>query len=135
MNVVNTQILLNGPRHIIFAVYLKSDGASGELSNYTLFSLADAGLKLPDRFRLQMIDYNFAGFDAVVEFASGGVNPNWKWVLAEGSNYGMNFEPYGNIIDDGGMDRTGEFQISTTGFTSSQDQGSMLIQLRKPRDA
>lgn len=131
-NVVEKQILLNGPRHVIVAVYLKSDGASGDLSNYPILTLADCGLKKPDRLRLQYIAYNFVGFDAVMQFGSGLVNPTWKWVLSEGTNAPIDFEPFGNIIDDSGMDGTGTLQLSTSGFTSLQDQGSILLQVRKP---
>lgn len=134
-NVVNRQILLNGPRHAIVAIYLQSDGATGELVDEPIITLEDLGLELPDKMRLQLVDYNFAGFDAVIGFSTGLTSQNWKWVLAEGSNHPMDFAPFGNIIDDGGLDRDGSLLLSTTGFTSSQDQGSLLIQVRKPRDA
>ena len=131
-NVVEVKQVINGPRHVVLAVYLKSDGASGELTDEPLLTLADAGLKSGDRMRLQYIAYNFAGFDAVLSFDAGGVNPNWKWVLSEGTNAPVDFRPFSNIKDDSGMDGTGTLQLSTTGFTASQDQGSILLLIRKP---
>ncbi len=111
---------------------MKSDGASGDLVSYTLVDPVDYGLPAQARLRLNFMEYSFAGFDAVLEFGSGGVTPNFKWVLSETAMYPVDFGKYGYLIDDGDMDRTGLFQISTTGFTSSTDQGSMLISLQKP---
>lgn len=130
-NTVNVKMIENGPRNILLAVYLRSDGASGELVNQTLVSLADVGLVLPARMRLERLEYNFSGFDCVVEFASGGLTPTYKWVLTEGTNCKVDFLPWGGLIDDSGIDGTGELQITTTGFTSVGDQGSMMIKLIK----
>lgn len=131
-NTVNVSVLLSGPRNVLLAVYLKSDGATGELVNETLFGPADLGLPPSARLTLEALTYNFAGFDAVVQFDSGGVIPTFKWVLSEGTNAPADFEPYGGLRDGSGMDGTGELQITTTGFTASTDQGSILIKLRRP---
>lgn len=129
-NVVQVKRLANGPLNLILAVYLKSDGLSGELDNEVLIDPADLGLK-DRRLRLRHLAYNIAGFDAVISFDAGGVNPNWKWVLSEGTNHPIDFGPFGNIKDDSGMDGTGKLQLSTTGFTSVNDQGSIMLALYK----
>src|SRR3972149_10000682 len=131
MNTVNIKTLLNGPRMAIVSVYLKSDGASGELDSYTLIDPALLGMKPKERLSLDYIAYNFAGFDACIEFASGLTEPTFKWVISEGTNHPIDFRPFGGLLDDSGMDGTGQLQITTTGFTSSVDQGSMIIQVRK----
>jgi hypothetical protein len=132
MNVVEVKQLLNGPSLVILAVYMKSDGATGELVNHTLLDpVVDLGLKSKHRLRLLQLLHNFAGFDAVISFDKGGVDPNWKWVLSEGTNHPVDFRPFGNIKDDSGLDGNGKLQISTTGFTSSTDQGSLLMVLKK----
>lgn len=131
-NVVEVKMLSNGPLNIILGVYLRSDGATGELVKQTLLDpVADLGLKPSARLRLRYMAHNFAGFDAVVSFDAGLVDPNWKWVLSEGTNHPIDFGPFGNIKDDSGVDGTGKLQISTTGFTASTDQGSILIALQK----
>lgn len=131
-NILNIKTLLSGPRNLIIAVYMKSDGASGEFTNQTLIDPVDFGLTSKDRFRLVRLDYSIAGFDAVLEYASGGVTPTFKWVLSESSQHPVDFACYGNLIDDSSMDGTGKVQITTTGFTASTDQGSLLLQVRKP---
>lgn len=130
-NVVEIKTLLNGPRNIVLSIYLKSDGASGELVDEILFTPAEAGLKTSDRMSIQRIMYNFAGFDAVISFDAGGVDPNWKWVLSEGTNHPVDFDKFVDIKDDSGMDGTGNVILSTTGFTASQDQGSIYLVLKR----
>lgn len=130
-NTVEVQILESGPRNAMLLVYLKSDGASGELVNETLISRADLGVLATERLKLERVEYNFSGFDCVLEFASGGITPTRRWVLTEGTNYKVDFLKWGGLGDTSGMFGTGELQITTTGFTSSTDQGSILIKLKK----
>lgn len=130
-NTVNIHLIENGEKNVLLHVYLKSDGASGELSNETLVTPAELGMLAGARFRLSRIEYNFSGFDAVLSFGSGGVTPNFKWVLTEGTNAPVDFERWGRIYDNSGMDGTAQLAITTTGFTNSADQGSLLIRLVK----
>ena len=132
-NIVSIRTLLNGPTQAIISVYMKSDGVSGDLVNYTLIDPVETlGLRVKARLSLAYIAYNFAGFDACIEFGSGLVDPTFKWVISEGTNFPIDFEPFGRLHDDSGLDGTCQLQITTTGFTSSVDQGSMLIKVRKP---
>ena len=131
-NIVKRKIILGGSV-VIYAIYLKSDGATGELVNLTLIDpVVDLGLPAKSRLTLDELTYNFAGFDASINFASGLIEPTFKWVLSEGTNHPVDFRTYGGLIDDSGLDGTGRLQITTTGFTSTVDQGSMLIKVRKP---
>lgn len=131
-NLVNVRVLENGPRNIIIAVFLKSDGATGELEDVTLVDPVALGLPVTTRFGLRYIDYNLAGFDATIQFASGGVVPNYQWQLVEGANNPADFDWCGGLWDNSGIDGTGKLQISTVGFTSTTDSGSILIKLIKP---
>jgi len=133
MNIVTVKTLLSGPRHVILAVYLKSDGITGDLEQETLVDpVMDLGLKAGARLTLECLVHNFSGFDACIEFESGLVNNNFKWVLSEGTSDEIDFAPFGGLIDDSGLDGTGKLQITTTGLTASTDQGSILIKARKP---
>lgn len=133
MNVVVTKTVHSGHRYLILAVYLKSDGASGELEGHVLIDpVADLGLKTGARLRLESVMHSFAGFDGVLEFGSGGVDPNWKWVMPAGVGQLFDFAPFGNLFDDSSMDGNGKLTISTQGFTSDADQGSMFLKMRKP---
>ena len=130
-NTVAIKFLGKGSRSIIISVFLKSDGVSGELTEQTLIDpVVDLGLKSNDRLTLVSVMSNLTGFDAILEFDSDGVDPNFKWALVAGTNSPTDFSPLGGIVDDSGMDGTGKLQLTTSGFTSSSDFGSILIKLR-----
>jgi hypothetical protein len=135
-NIVDRQLLVDGSRKVVLAVYFRSDGATGDLDKEVLLSRKDTELPIVTskgfRFSIEQITYNFAGFDAVLEFAGGIVTPSRKWVLTEGTNASVDFTPYGGLNDDFDIvGRTGDLTITTTGFNSVQDQGSMIIMLKK----
>lgn len=135
MNTVNVKITEGGflgSRNLIFSVFLRSDGASGELVNYTLIDPVDLGLTRAARFGLVRMDHNFAGFSAIIQFDSGGVTPTQKWVLVDGPATPIDFTKVGPIKDDSGVDGTGKLQITTSGFTSAADFGSIMFKLRMP---
>lgn len=132
MNTVLTTVIEKGERNLILAVYLASDGASGDLNKYVLLDPMDFGFPYTARFELRRIDYNFAGFDASIEFDSGLPAPTFKWVLSEGANHPVDFMYCGGVRDTSGQDGTGKLMITTTGFTSAGDIGSILFKLRMP---
>ncbi len=129
-NIINTKVILDGSRFLILAIYLKSDG-TGELDGEVIVDPADYAMADGQRLRLVEVDYSFSGFDGVLEFDTGESEPNFKWVLSESANMAVDFCKWGNLIDDSGLDGTGKLLLSTTGFTSSSDQGSILLKLRK----
>lgn len=130
-NTVNVNIIENGPKNILLLVYLLSDGVAGELANYPLITLSQLNMLPRARLRLSRIEYNYSGFDAVISFDSGTIPNNYKWVLTEGANAPVDFDPWGRVFDNSGLDGNGNLEMSTVGFTSSTDQGSMLIRLVK----
>ena len=123
--------ILPGNHRSQFHIFIKSDGSSGELSNQVLVDpVIDLGLKASARPAIELITYNFAGFDARVEFDSGLVDDTMIWVLPEnGDNY-IDFNPWGGLKDQSGPDGTGKIQLTTTGFGDAGDQGSILLMVR-----
>ena len=139
-NTVNITVIENGERNALVHVYLRSDGQTGELSSVTLidpYALPASGtpgalgMTRGARLRLGRIEYNYSGFDAVLSFGSGTIPPNYKWVMTEGANCPVDFSRWSWVFDNSGLDGNEKVQISTTGFTNSNDQGSMLIQVIK----
>lgn len=131
-NTVNKKIIVDGPRNVVLSVYLKSDGASGDLNGEVLLAPADVGLNSDARFRISYLMYNFAGFAGVLEFDTGLITPDFKWVLPEGVGHPLDFGCFSNLIDTSGLDGTGELLLSTNGFTQTTDQGSILLLIIKP---
>lgn len=122
--------LLDAESHAIIQVYLQSDGA--ELVQEVLIDPQELEPACK-RLEVQELLYDFAGFDARIEFASGLVEQTQIWVLPAGSGSGhRNFMPFGNFLDRSGLDGTGKLLLTTTGFTAvGTDQGSLLLRVRK----
>lgn len=131
-NTVDITPILDGSKRIIYHVFLKSDGATGELVDEVLVDpVVDLGLKRTVRMTLEDVTFAFAGFDARIEFQTGLVDDTLIWVLPEGSDSYVDFSKYGGLKDrNGSLDATGKILISTTGFTSTTDQGSILLKVR-----
>lgn len=128
---VTKTVLLDGPRHSIIHFYLKGGGADGELTDYELLD-PTVDLDPPsDRLVIEHVLYDFAGFDATLEFDSGLPDSTMIWVLPEGSNNSVDFMPVGGFADRSGLDGTGKLLISTIGLTETTDQGSIILKLRK----
>lgn len=130
-NTVNVNIIENGQKNVLLHIYMKSDGASVDLASYPLVTLSQLGMRQGDRLRLSRIEYNFSGFDAVLDFNSGTIPNNFKWVMTEGANAPVDLDLWGRIFDNSGIGGNGSLEISTIGFTSSTDQGSILIRMVK----
>ncbi len=123
--------ILPGAHRSQFHVYLESDGASGELTDQVLIDpVIDLGIPASSRPAIEKINYNFAGFDARIEFDTGLVDDKIIWVLPQnGDNY-IDFDPWGGLKDQSGLDGTGKIQLTTVGFGDAGDMGSLLIMVR-----
>lgn len=131
-HIVDVNTMLEGPRHVILHVYMKSDGVSPELTDYVLIDPAsDLGLAAGPVLTIEEVLFSFAGFDASIEFDNGLVEDSMIWVLPEGNDRPVDFVRYGGFKDQGGPDATGKLQITTTGFRDAGDQGSLIIKIRK----
>ncbi len=123
--------ILPGNHRSQFHVFIKSDGASGELTDLVLVDpVTDLGVPKSSKIVIEEITYNFAGFDARIEFDNGLVDDNMIWVLPEVGDNHLDFNPWGGLKDFPGLDGSGAIQITTSGFGDAGSQGSMLIMVR-----
>lgn len=129
-NTVTITKINEGPRNIAVHVYIKSDGASGDLVDEVLIDPVDFGLEASHRFAIEDINYNFSGFDALIEFDTGLIDDKMIWVLGE-QNSIADFCNIGGLVDRSGLDGSGKLQITTTGLAAATDQGSIIIRVRK----
>lgn len=122
--------LLDGQRHAIFHVYLKCDGAAGEITDQVLIDPATLlpAQKTSSRFRLDTIWWDFTGFSGRFEFDNVPDTP--VWTVSPGTNY-ICFEKIGGLADRSGLDGTGALQFSTVGFDSAAKQGTMIVKITK----
>ena len=130
-NTVTITKILPGNHRSQFHIFLKSDGTSGELVDQVLVDpVADLGIPADSKIVIEMITYNFSGFDARLEFDNGLVDDNMIWVLPAACDNHLDFKPWGGLKDFPGLDGSGAIQITTTGFASVGDEGSILLMVR-----
>ncbi len=131
-NTATVTTLVDGPRSAVFHVYMESDGASGELVD---FVIADPTALYPTEkarpsFTIEEVWHSFTGFDAKLEFDSVVDTP--IWVLSQQTGNIQCFNKFGGLKDrSNSLDGSGKLLLSTTGFTSAGDMGSLVIQVRK----
>lgn len=130
-NRVDVTKLLDGPRHLIYHVYLESDGVSGDLDSYTLIDPATETMGTDKRFTIEDVTWGFNGFSANLHFELL-VDDTLIWVLPPSTGNYVDFKKYGGLKDRSNpADATGKVLISTTGFVDAGDEGSIVIKVRK----
>ena len=129
-NIVNITTVNDGSKNLVVHVYLESDGSTGELADEVLIDPADYGLPSTSRLVIEHIAYNFSGFSSTIEFDTGLVEDKMIWVLGENSN-SADFDRISGLKDRSGVDGTGKIQITTNGFLTAGDKGSILLHVRK----
>lgn len=130
-NTVAIRKIVDGPRNVVIHVYLASDGSSGELTDQVLIDpVVDLGLTVGERMSIECITSSMSGFHARVEFDTGLVDDKMIWVITEHDSIAK-FEDIGGLRDKSGSDGTGKLQITTTGFTSLGDEGSIIFKVKK----
>lgn len=127
---VVTQKVTEGPSNLVLSVYFSSDGA--ELNNYVLLSPSDLVPPMGNvaLFRIMQIWYSLT-FGATLSFNS--LVPRPVWVMQSGIPKHMDFRCFGGVADynnTAGSD--GKLLISTLGYSTGAN-GSMVLELRKPK--
>ncbi len=130
-NRIEVTKLLDGPRHLIYHVYLKSDGASGDIDSYTLIDPATENMGSSVQFTIEDVTWGFNGFSANLHFELL-VDDTLIWVLPPSAGNYVDFKKYGGLKDRGSvLDATGKILLSTTGFAADGDEGSLIVKVRK----
>ena len=122
--------IMNGPKHLILHVYVRSDGLSGEIKNLVVADPKDYGRKGPS-FAIDNITWGFNGFTGRLKFdylAEGTL----VWILPNSADGDVDFREYGDLADRSPvLDASGKVLFSTLGFGDLGDEGSLIIKLRK----
>ena len=131
-NEVTITKLMDGPRNAVFHVFIKGDGASGELTDYVLVDPTvdfNPALAAKPIITLMELEYSFVGFDAFLEYEYLATDTP-LWVLTRGQENEICFSEVGGLRDRSPvLDGSGKLKITTVGLSSGF--GSLLIQIRK----
>jgi len=136
-NIVNIWKVMDGPSHVTMHCFLKSDGAEGELTDYTIVNpVLDLVPKMAKRqdLILKKIWYELTGFTITLAFGSDV--GSWPfWTLTPGASLHHDWRFFGGIRDHAdavlGMSANGKLLMSTTGFTDATDSGAFVLWLEK----
>lgn len=126
--------ILDGTRSAVFHVYLVSDGISGDLTDEVLIDPTtdfDPELTSVPTLTIEQIWYDLTGFDARLEFdylaSDTGV-----WAMSGGQASHVDFCHFGGLKDRSNeLDGTGKLKLTTRGFASTDDAGTIVIKVRK----
>lgn len=133
-NTISITKLLDGARFAVFHIYIKSDGATGDLADHVLIDpAADLNplLNAVPSLTIDEIWYDLSGFDARLEF-DYLVDDTAVWTLSGGNGVHMDFTPFGGLKDRSQvLDGTGKLMITTNGLLSAGDNGTIIIKVRK----
>lgn len=121
--------LLAGAHRSIYHIGLVSDGISGDLNSEIIITPAMLGLKSSARLAIESVEYNFTGFNGILEFDSGIVDDNLIWALNSNLS-SQDFLPYGGLKDPSNGDGTGNILFSTDGLSSLGSVGTMILKIR-----
>lgn len=130
---LNLTKLEEGEAHATFHYFMKSDGASGELSAQTLVDPTtdfSPVLTAGQRMIVKHIWYEVYGFNLTFLFGSSGTN--WPfWVLTPGVNSEHDWRYFGGIKDTAPATPNGKLLITTAGFATATSLGSFVIRVEK----
>jgi hypothetical protein len=120
MPVVSTQVILDGQHTTVIKVTIKGD-AGGELTNAVIFD-ASAYTPATTNNRLRGIKYLFNGFSGTLFWDA--TTPVILIELDDSLQEEIDFTDvdgrYGGIPNNGGVGRTGDILLSTTGLDNGE---------------
>jgi len=133
---VTTTKIVEGNSSLVLKIDLVSDG-SGELINFPILSPSDLSpIKRNNKptFILNQAWYGLVWFDVLLQ--SGTLTPTPIWTFARDSSSHIDFRSFGGLPDRNvyivpPVNDNGILTISTNGFTKTNYQGTLILELRK----
>ena len=133
-NTISITKILDGARLAVFHVFIKSDGASGDLVDQVLIDPTedlDPALGARPTMTIEQLWYDLSGFDARLEF-DYLTDDTAAWTLSGGNGVHMDFCHFGGLKDrSDALDGTGKLMLTTNGLTAAGDNGTIIIKVRK----
>jgi len=124
---LNVIPILQGKHKAIYHIGIVGDGSSPDLNREEIVIPSDFGLDSSARMVIELVEYNFTGFDGRLEYDSGLVDANLIWSLSRDISCN-DFSRFGGIKDQSGLDGTGKILFSTSGLDGGV--GSMVLCVR-----
>jgi hypothetical protein len=125
-NTISRQTIIDGSRQLVVKIYLESDGSSGELTDYVLIDASTYSPPFTD-WKIISLNSNLVGFTAKLKWDATTDVP-----FATLPDYDVNYshQEFDDIMgfpNNAGTGRTGDLLISTSGFATAGDYGTIVI--------
>jgi hypothetical protein len=124
---ITTRTIVDGPRHAVIYAHIVADGTPADFTDSVIVD-ASALSPAPTKCVIETLEYNISGFQAVLEFDA--TSDDIAWHLDSGADY-KDFREYGGIVDPGASGSTGDITITTSGIDAAEDEGTIVIKVRK----
>lgn len=125
-NTIDIQIINDGARNVIIKVFM----AYVDTSEETDAVLVDASalVSLPTTLHLRKVDSDLTGFSANLEWDA--TTDDELIHLPAGEKH-QDFSRFGGIPNPKSTGSTGDITITTVGFSSAGDKGSIILECTK----
>lgn len=132
-NTTTKSVMIDGPRMYAVHIYLASDGAAGELSDYIAVDVSALQAVIPgqacDHVRVHRVYGLMSGFSLTLEFDA--TTDQAFMTFPDGVFTFLDVAPYGGIEDPEASGSTGDIVATTSGFTAAGDVGYLVIEVEK----
>lgn len=132
-NTVDIQKINDGDRNAVFRIYLASDGTTGEETDTAIVDVsslnADEHGNAVDNVKVMRVQAHFTGFSALLEYDADTDDPILS--IPDGDQIDFDFTHSGGIPNPKSANYTGDITISTTGFATSGDEGTIYLECKK----
>jgi hypothetical protein len=127
-NTTTKTIMVDGSRVHAMHLYLASDGAAGELSDYVAVDVS-ALSPTTDHVRIRRVYGLMSGFSLTLEFDA---TADQAFItFPDGVFTYLDVTAYGGIEDPEATGTTGDIVATTSGFTAATDVGWLVIEVEK----
>jgi len=127
--------MVDGDRTYAIHLYLASDGAAGELSDYVAVDVSaltkgfGSEQRTCDHVRIRRVYGLMSGFSLTLEFDA--TTDQAFITFPDGVFTYMDLTPYGGVEDPEASGTTGDVVATTTGFSAATDAGWLVLEVEK----
>ena|SRR6266567_6901288 len=140
-NIIEREVIVDGPSKATIKWAFESDGNEGELNNYVLldprtdfvvpipYQLDQDGNKKPLQLSILQAWFSGAWFD--IELLFNGTVPRRCFTIARDAQFYFDFRYFRGLKDDTVVDPTGELLITTRDFAPLGSSGFLVLEVLK----
>lgn len=126
-NTIDVDITLDGERNVIAVINITGEAAGSDESGTTVIDMSTLSGS-PDNLRIDRVEANLSGFDAVLLFDA--TTDDQAVAIPDGDSV-MDFKRMGGRINPKGTGYNGDILLTTNGLTVAADRGTIKLEMTK----